>query len=45
MSCAAIVEVPTLCFYETLPSLLIVVVAGSGLIIHECTPFCQAILA
>jgi hypothetical protein len=45
MSCAAIVEVPTLRFDETLPSLLIVVVAGLGLIIHECTPFRQAILA
>jgi hypothetical protein len=43
MSCEAIVEVPTLRFHETLPSLI--VVAGLGLIIHECTPFRQAILA
>jgi hypothetical protein len=43
MSCAAIVEVPTLRFHETLPSLI--VVAGAGLIIHECTPSRQAILA
>jgi hypothetical protein len=43
VSCAAIVEVPTLCFDETLPSLI--VMAGLGLIIHECTPSRQAILA